>query len=183
MCVQTTQKAIREALRQLSEQGRGILTGMLKLNLSRCGLTSDVLEILLRPDATNPLKPHLPDITNLDLSSNQLTSLPSSICQMTSLRFMDLKKNPLSNLPDNLSQLTALTRLDLDTTPQTPGKSRHFQHLDERSLGILLQLKASHKHLTIYSYSSDKGVASLVHSLWASTVRSKTLPAKLNRAH
>ena len=54
------------------------------------------------------------DVTELDLSDNELESLPSEICQLTSLKELDLSYNALSSLPSEIGQLTNLTSLNLD---------------------------------------------------------------------
>lgn len=51
--------------------------------------------------------------TVLDLSNNQLTSLPASFCSLTHLVELDLSKNMLRELPESFGSLTNLKRLDL----------------------------------------------------------------------
>jgi internalin A len=51
--------------------------------------------------------------TQLDLSNNQLSSLPPEISQLSSLTRLYLSNNQLSSLPPEISQLSSLTRLDL----------------------------------------------------------------------
>ncbi|MFN6473698.1 MAG: leucine-rich repeat domain-containing protein [Nostoc sp. SerVER01] len=43
--------------------------------------------------------------TELDLSNNQLSSLPPKICQLSSLTRLDLSNNQLSSLPPEICQL------------------------------------------------------------------------------
>ncbi|MDY7004722.1 MAG: leucine-rich repeat domain-containing protein, partial [Cyanobacteriota bacterium] len=51
--------------------------------------------------------------TRLDLRSNQLTTLPESISQLTNLTWLYLHGNKLTTLPESISQLTNLTWLYL----------------------------------------------------------------------
>lgn len=53
----------------------------------------------------------------LDLSVCQLTSLPSSITQMTNLRVLGLAGNKLTQLPTALFKLVNLQELYLDGNP------------------------------------------------------------------
>ncbi|MDZ8109997.1 MAG: COR domain-containing protein [Nostoc sp. DedQUE12a] len=52
--------------------------------------------------------------TTLDLSNNQLSSLPPEICQLSSLKTLDLSNNQLSSLPPEICQLSSLETLDLN---------------------------------------------------------------------
>jgi internalin A len=51
--------------------------------------------------------------TELDLSNNQLTKLPSEIAKLTKLTYLNLRNNQLTIFPANITKLTNLTRLDL----------------------------------------------------------------------
>ena len=51
------------------------------------------------------------DIKKLDLSSNQLTQLPSEIGHLTRLTYLTLSSNRLTQLPSEIGQLTQLTKL------------------------------------------------------------------------
>lgn len=51
--------------------------------------------------------------TGLDLSGNQLTSLPPEIAKLTSLTKLDFSNNQLTGLPPEISKLTSLARLYL----------------------------------------------------------------------
>ncbi|MEH2082636.1 MAG: leucine-rich repeat domain-containing protein [Nostoc sp.] len=51
--------------------------------------------------------------TVLDLSNNQLSSLPPEISQLSNLRRLDLSNNQLSSLPPEIGQLSNLTELYL----------------------------------------------------------------------
>ncbi|TFK04617.1 aquaporin-2 [Platysternon megacephalum] len=55
----------------------------------------------------------LPKATILDLSCNNLTSLPSDFCSLTHLVKLDLSKNQLQQLPSDFGRLVNLQHLDL----------------------------------------------------------------------
>ena len=56
---------------------------------------------------------NLTNLTRLDLHSNQLTSLPESLGNLTNLTELYLSENQLISLPESLGNLTNLTKLDL----------------------------------------------------------------------
>ena len=56
----------------------------------------------------------LTQLTGLNLSYNQLTSLPVEIGQLTQLTTLYLSGNQLTSLPVEIGQLAQLTELDLD---------------------------------------------------------------------
>ncbi|MEH2273771.1 MAG: COR domain-containing protein [Nostoc sp.] len=55
------------------------------------------------------------NVTKLDLSNKDLTTLPSEIGQLTNLRSLNLISNQLSSLPPEIVQLTNLQILDLSS--------------------------------------------------------------------
>ncbi|XP_038055156.1 leucine-rich repeat-containing protein 59-like isoform X2 [Patiria miniata] len=55
----------------------------------------------------------LPKATRLDLSCNQLTSLPDNFCTLTHIVKIDLSNNSLTCLPENIGNLQNLQHLDL----------------------------------------------------------------------
>ncbi|XP_062330937.1 leucine-rich repeat-containing protein 59 [Osmerus eperlanus] len=74
-----------------------------EMDLSLCNLTEvPVKELAAFPKATV-----------LDLSCNNITSLPPEICNLTHLVKIDLSKNQLSSLPEDLGHLSNLQHLDL----------------------------------------------------------------------
>lgn len=55
----------------------------------------------------------LTNVTELDLSCNQLKKLPDNIGSLSSLRWLDLHSNKLESLPDSIGNLVRLTHLNL----------------------------------------------------------------------
>ncbi|RLN97597.1 hypothetical protein BBJ28_00011441 [Nothophytophthora sp. Chile5] len=55
----------------------------------------------------------VPQLQQLDLSSNALRALPASTFSLQELRQLDASHNQLTTLPDDVAQLQALERLDL----------------------------------------------------------------------
>ncbi|XP_053270164.1 leucine-rich repeat-containing protein 59 isoform X1 [Pleuronectes platessa] len=72
-------------------------------DLSLCNLT----EVPVRELAL------FPKVTIVDLSCNNITSLPPEFCNLTHLIKVDLSKNQLTCLPDDLGNLVYLQHLDL----------------------------------------------------------------------
>ncbi|MFM9836737.1 MAG: leucine-rich repeat domain-containing protein [Cyclobacteriaceae bacterium] len=56
---------------------------------------------------------HLPDLRELDVSINRLTTLPESLWRATQLTNLDLSFNPLKALPDGIGNMKSLTSLSL----------------------------------------------------------------------
>ncbi len=61
----------------------------------------------------------LSSLTRLSLNNNQLSSLPPEICQLSSLTTLYLNNNQLSSLPPEICQLSSLTWLFLYNNPLT----------------------------------------------------------------
>ncbi|MDE5086708.1 MAG: leucine-rich repeat domain-containing protein, partial [Trichodesmium sp. St16_bin2-tuft] len=69
----------------------------------------------------------LSNLTVLNLSYNQLTSLPESIGELSNLTDLDLSCNQLKSLPESISELSNLTELGLSSNqlislPESIGK-------------------------------------------------------------
>lgn len=78
-----------------------------------------------------PDTPHRSALQRLDLDSNQLTTLPDSIWQLTNLQRLDLGFNRLTTLPDSIWRLTNLQKLDLRNNPlQDPPPEIAVQGID-----------------------------------------------------
>ena len=60
---------------------------------------------------------HLPDLRELDVSSNRLETLPDSLWRAVQLTSLDLGYNPLKTLPDGIANMKALTSLWLRSCP------------------------------------------------------------------
>jgi Leucine-rich repeat (LRR) protein len=73
-------------------------------------------------------------LSRLDLRCKQLTSLPKSINNITSLYYLDLSYNELTSLPENIGGLTSLNCLDLldnelTSLPKSIGKLKNLKSL------------------------------------------------------
>ncbi|XP_037133828.1 leucine-rich repeat-containing protein 59 [Syngnathus acus] len=96
-----------------------------EMDLSLCNLTEvPVKELALFTKATF-----------LDLSCNNITSLPPEFCNLTHLVKLDLSKNQLTCLPDDIGNLTSLQHLDLYnnkliTLPVSFSQLRSLKWLD-----------------------------------------------------
>jgi internalin A len=80
------------------------------------------LDLNLSDNQLTSLPPEIVKLTNLtslDLSRNQLTSLPPEIAKLSNLINLDLRRNQLTILPLEISRLTKLTYLDLGSNQLT----------------------------------------------------------------
>jgi Leucine-rich repeat (LRR) protein len=73
------------------------------------------------------------DITNLNLSNNQLTSLPAGISKLTNLQILNVENNRLVTLPAEIGQLKKLQTADFSNNRLTSLPPQ---------LGNLTQLKS-----------------------------------------
>jgi internalin A len=85
------------------------------------------------------LPPEIVQLTNLqflNLGSNQLSSLPPEIVQLTNLQFLDLGSNQLSSLPPEFGQLTNLQTLYLSNNQLSslPREIRQLSNLKKLDL-------------------------------------------------
>lgn len=106
-------------------------------DLSLCNLSEvPVRELALFPKATVvdlscnniiSLPPEFCSLTHLvklDLSKNQLTCLPDDLGNLVNLQHLDLYNNKLTVLPVSFSQLRSLKWLDLKDNPLEPGLAK-----------------------------------------------------------
>jgi leucine-rich repeat protein SHOC2 len=79
----------------------------------------------------------LTNLVNLGLYDNQLTSLPSSIGQLISLEWLNICSNQLESLPEAIGQLTNLTELYINDNQLTslPSSIGQLINLERLSLG------------------------------------------------
>ena len=80
-------------------------------------------------------------ITDLDLSHNELTSLPEWIHQLSNLERLHLNHNQLTSLPRSIGQLSKLKKLNLDhnqltSLPESIGQLSHLKFLTLRHNGL-----------------------------------------------
>lgn len=109
----------------------------------------------------------LASIRRLDLSFNDISQLPKSLCALSSLRELWLQSNPITELPTDLSQIRTLEVIDVRNTklcliPPEFSKLENLFELDCRgtpaadfyaeehgvSLGDIFQLKAALRTLS-----------------------------------
>jgi internalin A len=106
-------------------------------------------------------------VTQLDLSNEQLDSLPAEIGQLINLRSLNLRNNQVSSLPAEIGQLVSLRSLDfsinqLSSLPAEIGQLVSLQSLDF-SINQLSSLPAEIGQLVSLQslYLSDNQLSSL----------------------
>ena len=95
-------------------------------------LSSNQLTTL--PDSITQLQ----GLQTLSLGGNQLTAVPDSITQLAGLRELRLMNNRLQEVPDSITQLSGLKELDLDgngltEVPKSIAKLQSLELLDVRN--------------------------------------------------
>lgn len=119
---------LNESVGRLMGYLREVQMGMIygAVNLSRRGITSFPIEVLVGCDV----------ITKLSLAYNEIASMPPSLGQMMALRSLDVSYNVLEALPEEIGRLTALTELRADSNGITglPDAFKHLSCLEEISL-------------------------------------------------
>jgi len=87
---------------------------MLNLDNRRIG---DLKELYLDHNCINNVPANvfreLKNLTILDLSNNQLSSIPSEVSELKELKVFNVSHNNLTNLPNEIGQLVKLTHLDI----------------------------------------------------------------------
>jgi Leucine-rich repeat (LRR) protein len=82
----------------------------------------DLTEVDLRSNQLTTLPPEVLQLTNLtrlDLSDNQISALPPEIVQLTNLAQLNFSSNQIMTLPLEITQLTNLTQLDVSNNELT----------------------------------------------------------------
>ncbi|KAK9948999.1 hypothetical protein M0R45_004550 [Rubus argutus] len=107
------------------------LRSLTSLNLRRCGLTEEVLDLLCC----------LSSLQILDLSTNNFASIPNEIDRLSSLHLLDLSENNFVSIPESISQLSELTELRLFRCSKLQSLPRNLpfnlKHVDARECPML----------------------------------------------
>ncbi len=113
----------------------------------------------------------LPNLINLDLSSNRLRNLPESIGRLSNLKTLELTYNNLTELPSSIKNLKKLKTLDL--------RNNDFTTLPESigQLTSLLKLIISDNELT--SLPENISDCNLLKIITARRNKLSTVPASL----
>jgi len=145
--------------------GDGILGSRPGLDLSGRGLTSVPQDVFSRTD-----------LTNLDLSSNNLTgALPAEIRHLKHLRTLNLSHNQFTGVPAEIGQLTDLEVLDLSYNFIT-GLPHELGHLTNLKILNLTGNDYSTYDLDIIKQTLPKGVDILTDEIIACTAEAKICP-------
>jgi len=137
-------------------------------------LQSGATELVLKHIGFTRILDSLGELTQLqklDLSSNQLTSLPRALLQLTQLQSLNLSDNNLETLPDWFEQLTQLHALylsdnNLEILPDWLGQLTQLQSLNLRNNQLI-------------ALPDWVGQLTLLQSLNLSSNKLKTLPESL----
>lgn len=118
-----------------------------KLNLKE-KINDDCLDLSLCNLEKVPIKEILefPKIKKLNLSFNQLTTLPPDFSKLQHIKEIDLSKNHLKTLPDNFGALVNLKTLDLlgnqlATLPTSFSELKSLQWLDLKDNPLEIELR------------------------------------------
>jgi Leucine-rich repeat (LRR) protein len=88
-------ESLNEAATRISAFLAGTAT---QLNLSSMGLTNEIFTQVLSAETIQSIVTH--GITKLDLSKNQLTTLPDNIGSLIQLKTLDISQNPFRSADD-----------------------------------------------------------------------------------
>ena len=107
----------------------------------RAALEDGSTELDLSNNQLTSVPPELAQLTRLtqlSLFNNQLTSVPPELAQLTRLTTLYLHNNQLTSVPPELAQLTRLTQLDLDNNQFTsvPPELAQLTPLTQLSLSF-----------------------------------------------
>ncbi|XP_069655814.1 leucine-rich repeat and calponin homology domain-containing protein 4 isoform X9 [Haliaeetus albicilla] len=114
--------------------------------------------------SVSPAIANLQALTHLDLSRNQLTSLPACLCLLP-LRVLNASNNRLAQLPENIGALGALRQLDvscneLRALPASVGQLKSLRDLNlRRNQLTVLPTELSELPLVRLDFSCNRVVA------------------------
>ncbi|MBG1242272.1 leucine-rich repeat domain-containing protein [Nostoc sp. NZL] len=111
------------------------------LEIIQKAVAEKVTNLDLSSKGLTSLPPQIGQLTNLqtlDLYGNQLSSLPPGFVQLTNLQTLKLRRNQLSSLPPQIGQLTNLQTLDLSRNQLSslPPEISQLTNLQSLDLGI-----------------------------------------------
>ena len=102
-CVTLQQNAVNKIGEQLVNDGWTNCTAPVLENCTNCtGIDCGTFNVILNDNA---------DVVEVELSSNQMTSIPSEIGQLSSLTNLDVSGNSLHTIPSEIGELTTLQSL------------------------------------------------------------------------
>ena len=94
------------------------------------------LNLRLHHLSSVPLPVFQLNLTELDLSSNQLTSLPATVSRLQELRSLTLTWNSLYELPSAIGRLVSITHIDLSFNQcVSPPCTTHIVQIDPLASG------------------------------------------------
>jgi Leucine-rich repeat (LRR) protein len=114
----------------------------------------------------------LPKLEILDISKNDILSIPEDINRMTNLKFLAFERNQIKRLPLALGEMSNLAKLKFDENPlefppatalQLPADTKAVS-MNEREKELCLQVK---KFLRTASIRAKMRIGSEDDSRWA----------------
>ena len=122
--LQDDEKIVDEAIRKTINREEGAITDELYAGIPELDLSNKGLKAL--PDK---IIEKLTGLKKLYLSSNQLTSVPDSLVNLSSLTHLALEFNRLTSVPDSLGNLSSLTELSLSGNRFTGAEKARIKAL------------------------------------------------------